>query len=87
MVCRTIFCYVQTSAPPSAQAPLVAASDLKKELETLHYREHKKVAIQGHITAVRYMKSSQTSRGTEEKEVTDISPQEQGLSSNWKKKE
>lgn len=73
MVCRTMFCYVQTSAPPSAQAPLVAASDLKKELETLHYREHKKVAIQGHITAVRYMKSSQTSRGTEEKEVRDVS--------------
>ncbi|TNN79221.1 putative protein CXorf57 [Liparis tanakae] len=62
------------TAPSSAQAPLVAASDLKKELETLHYREHKKVAIQGHITAVRYIRSSKTFRGTEEKEVRDVSP-------------
>ncbi|XP_068456814.1 RPA-related protein RADX [Clinocottus analis] len=57
------------------QAPLVAAADLKKELETLHYREHKKVAIQGQITAVRYIKRPKftESRGTGEKEVRDVS--------------
>lgn len=49
-------------------------ADLKRELETLQYREHKKLAIQGQITAVRYMKSPKPagSEGTEEKEVVDI---------------
>ncbi|XP_034406624.1 RPA-related protein RADX isoform X2 [Cyclopterus lumpus] len=65
--------FSQSIADALTQAPLVAAADLKKELETLHYREHKKVAIQGQITAVRYMKSPKTSRGTEEKEVQDVS--------------
>lgn len=48
--------------------------DLKRELETLQYREHKKLAIQGQITVVRYMKTPKTteSQGTEEKEVIDI---------------
>uniref|UniRef100_A0A3Q2XL78 RPA1 related single stranded DNA binding protein n=1 Tax=Hippocampus comes TaxID=109280 RepID=A0A3Q2XL78_HIPCM len=41
--------------------PLVAASDLKKELETLQYREHKKLAIQGQITTVRYVEKSSVS--------------------------
>ncbi|XP_027886936.1 RPA-related protein RADX isoform X2 [Xiphophorus couchianus] len=38
----------------AGQVPLVAASDLKRELESLQYREHKKLAIQGEITAIRY---------------------------------
>ncbi|XP_074527561.1 RPA-related protein RADX isoform X2 [Halichoeres trimaculatus] len=48
--------YTQSLVDTSAQAPLVAAADLKKELENLQYREHKKVAIQGQVAAVRYMK-------------------------------
>ncbi|XP_075958592.1 RPA-related protein RADX isoform X1 [Anarhichas minor] len=67
--------FTQSMADVSTQAPLVAAADLKKELETLQYREHKKVALQGQITAVRYMKNPKTteSRGTQEKEVRDVS--------------
>uniref|UniRef100_A0A8C3AGL3 RPA1 related single stranded DNA binding protein n=1 Tax=Cyclopterus lumpus TaxID=8103 RepID=A0A8C3AGL3_CYCLU len=70
------YCYPR---PPQAfsQSIADALSEENKqriELETLHYREHKKVAIQGQITAVRYMKSPKTSRGTEEKEVKDIFP-------------
>ncbi|KAM6911007.1 RPA-related protein RADX [Lycodopsis pacificus] len=67
--------FTQSMADVSTQAPLVSAADLKKELETLQYREHKKVALQGQITAVRYMKNPKTteSRGTQEKEVRDVS--------------
>ncbi|XP_068572472.1 RPA-related protein RADX [Cebidichthys violaceus] len=67
--------FIQSMVDVSTQAPLVAAADLKKELETLQYREHKKVAIQGQITAVRYMKGPKTteSQGTQEKEVRDAS--------------
>uniref|UniRef100_H3BYY9 RPA1 related single stranded DNA binding protein n=1 Tax=Tetraodon nigroviridis TaxID=99883 RepID=H3BYY9_TETNG len=51
---------LQTWADSSAQALLVAAADLKQEMETLQYREHKRLAIQGQITAVRYMTSLRT---------------------------
>ncbi|XP_041808385.1 RPA-related protein RADX isoform X2 [Chelmon rostratus] len=66
--------YTQPTADVSAQGPLVAAADLKRELETLQFREHKQLAIQGQITAVRYIKSPKTteSQRTEEKEVPDI---------------
>ncbi|XP_034009173.1 RPA-related protein RADX isoform X2 [Trematomus bernacchii] len=68
--------FTQSMADASAQVPLVAAADLKKEMETLQYREHKKVAIQGQIAAVRYTKhpKSTESRGTEEREVPDVAP-------------
>ncbi|XP_071317465.1 RPA-related protein RADX isoform X2 [Trachinotus anak] len=70
--------FTQSMADASAQVPLVAAADLKRELETLQYREHKKLAIQGQITAVRYMKTPKAtaSQGTEEKEVPDVSTDE-----------
>lgn len=60
--------------PSSGQVPLVAAANLKRELETLQYREHKKLAIQGQIAAVRYMSSpkSTESQGPEGKQVIDI---------------
>ena len=38
----------------SAEVPLVAADELKRELESLQYREHKRLAIQGRIMAVQY---------------------------------
>ncbi|XP_070699792.1 RPA-related protein RADX [Pempheris klunzingeri] len=65
----------QSMADASAPAPLVSVADLKSELETLQYREHKKLAIQGQITAVRYMKSPKTpqSRVAEDKEGPDVS--------------
>nr|XP_020485905.1 RPA-related protein RADX-like [Labrus bergylta] len=67
--------YTQSMVDTPAQAPLVAVADLKKELETLHYREHKKLAIQGQITAVRYRKCPKTteSEGTEEEEGPVVS--------------
>ncbi|XP_032390416.1 RPA-related protein RADX [Etheostoma spectabile] len=67
--------FTQPMPDASAQAPLVAAADLKTEFETMQYREHKKVAFQGQITAVRYMKEPKTteSRGTQEKELPDVS--------------
>ncbi|KAM8900503.1 RPA-related protein RADX [Spinachia spinachia] len=67
--------FTQSVPEASSQPPLVAAADLKKELETLQYREHKTVAIQGQITAVRYIKNLQIteSGGTEGKEAEDVS--------------
>lgn len=52
----------------------MAVADLKTELETLHYREHKKLAIQGQITAVRFIKPLQTTetQGVEEVGVRDF---------------
>ncbi|KAJ3589671.1 hypothetical protein NHX12_010514 [Muraenolepis orangiensis] len=35
---------------------LVAASDLQGELESLHYREHRRLAVQGLIIAVRFVR-------------------------------
>lgn len=49
-------------APSSAQTLLVAAADLKREMEILQYREHKRFAIQGQITAVRYMANLKTAQ-------------------------
>lgn len=43
-------CGVGEGALPS----LMAVGDLRKELESLQYREHRRVAVQGHITAVQY---------------------------------
>uniref|UniRef100_A0A665UC23 RPA1 related single stranded DNA binding protein n=1 Tax=Echeneis naucrates TaxID=173247 RepID=A0A665UC23_ECHNA len=67
--------FTQSMVDASAQLPLVAASDLKRELETLQYREHKKFAIQGQITAVQFRKTLKTteSKGTEVREVPDVS--------------
>lgn len=56
------------------QVPLVATADLKRELETLQYREHKRLAIQGQIVAARYLKRPKSAepRGTDEQQVIDI---------------
>ncbi|XP_035382635.1 RPA-related protein RADX isoform X1 [Electrophorus electricus] len=52
-----------TSSTPSrdCEAPLslMAVADLQRELAGLHYREHRTVAIQGHIAAVQYHSWSQ----------------------------
>ncbi|XP_017315186.1 RPA-related protein RADX [Ictalurus punctatus] len=41
-------------ASEGALPSLMAVGDLRKELESLQYREHRRVAVQGHITAVQY---------------------------------
>ncbi|XP_034034633.1 RPA-related protein RADX isoform X2 [Thalassophryne amazonica] len=66
--------YTQSMADPSAQIPLVAATDLKQELESLQYREHKRLAIQGQITAVRYVKypESQEAQGKQGSDVCEV---------------
>uniref|UniRef100_A0A8D3B533 RPA-related protein RADX n=1 Tax=Scophthalmus maximus TaxID=52904 RepID=A0A8D3B533_SCOMX len=67
--------FTQSATDASAHVSLVAAADLKKELKTLQYREHKQLAIQGQITAVRYMRTPKTtaSQGTQETGVPDVS--------------
>ncbi|XP_068187226.1 RPA-related protein RADX [Antennarius striatus] len=61
----------QSMADASAQAHLVAAADLKRELETLQYREHKRLGIQGQITAVCYTKTFRSGE-SEETEVNEV---------------
>ncbi|XP_067113308.1 RPA-related protein RADX [Osmerus mordax] len=46
--------FTQSVTDGSAEVPLVAADELKRELESLQYREHKRLAIQGRIMAVQY---------------------------------
>lgn len=48
-------------------------AELKKELETLQYREHKRLAIQGQIAAVRYTTSPKTAEFQGTEEVLDVS--------------
>ncbi|XP_057677822.1 RPA-related protein RADX isoform X2 [Corythoichthys intestinalis] len=80
------YCYPhapRTFNPPvavtSEQVPIVSLSDLKKEFETLQYREHKKVAIQCQIVAVRYVEKSSMSP-PQEKEVAGMVTGEQTVS-------
>ncbi|XP_055082694.1 RPA-related protein RADX [Periophthalmus magnuspinnatus] len=64
--------FIQSVESASGQVPLVAAADLKKEFETLQYREHKRVAIQGQIMAVQFIKRQTSDKSpcqTEEPQV------------------
>ncbi|XP_061608742.1 RPA-related protein RADX [Phyllopteryx taeniolatus] len=72
--------FIHPVAETSEQVPLVSVSDLKKELETLQYREHKKLAIQGQITAVRYVKRSSVTESQGAKEVPAESTSEHVVS-------
>ncbi|XP_029924384.1 RPA-related protein RADX [Myripristis murdjan] len=67
--------FTQPVAHNSAQVPLVAAADLKRELESLQYREHKRLAIQGQIMAVRYLKCPKNTglQGMDKEQVLDLS--------------
>ncbi|KAJ8401826.1 hypothetical protein AAFF_G00377970 [Aldrovandia affinis] len=47
--------FTETIADGATEVPVVAASELQKELECLQYREHKRLAFQGQITAVQYV--------------------------------
>uniref|UniRef100_A0A673HR72 RPA1 related single stranded DNA binding protein n=1 Tax=Sinocyclocheilus rhinocerous TaxID=307959 RepID=A0A673HR72_9TELE len=50
------YCY--PPAPPTnrnmTNEPITAVADLKGELQSLQYREHRRVAVQGYVAAVRY---------------------------------
>ncbi|KAK0152959.1 RPA-related protein RADX [Merluccius polli] len=47
--------FTQPMESGSVQVALVAAGDLQREVQSLQYREHKRLAIQGFIAAVRYV--------------------------------
>nr|XP_057944263.1 RPA-related protein RADX [Doryrhamphus excisus] len=71
--------FTQPVEETSEQVTLVAVSDLKKELETLQYREHKILAIQGQITAIRYVEKSSMieAQGPGWNKMPDVSTAEQ----------
>lgn len=55
------------------ESVLTTISEMKKEIESLHYREHKRIAIQGIISAIRYVSCSITSQdasGVEPMQIT-----------------
>ncbi|XP_066570872.1 RPA-related protein RADX isoform X2 [Amia ocellicauda] len=47
--------FTQTIRDGTAPIPMIATKELEREIETLHYREHKRLAVQGLITAVQYV--------------------------------
>uniref|UniRef100_A0A3P8W5V0 RPA-related protein RADX n=1 Tax=Cynoglossus semilaevis TaxID=244447 RepID=A0A3P8W5V0_CYNSE len=58
------YCYPHP--PRMFTQALVDDSDLKKEFETLQYREHKRMAIQGEIVAIQYIKTPKNIDGTQD---------------------
>ncbi|XP_026704367.1 RPA-related protein RADX [Athene cunicularia] len=54
---------------------LKAIGEMEKEIEDLHYREHKRIAVQGKISAIRYISSSNAAEETSGAELgqTDTS--------------
>lgn len=46
------------------EGSLLAVGHLRKELESLQYREHRRVALQGHIAAVQYHRWPPEAPGT-----------------------
>ncbi|XP_015206859.2 RPA-related protein RADX [Lepisosteus oculatus] len=58
--------FTQTITDGTAQVPVVATKELKKEMDSLQYREHKRLAIQGLITAVEYVVWPEKESGTSE---------------------
>ncbi|XP_066496198.1 RPA-related protein RADX isoform X2 [Tiliqua scincoides] len=55
------------------ESVLTTISEMKKEIESLHYREHKRIAIQGIISAIRYVSCSITSQDASGVEPMQIS--------------
>lgn len=50
------YCYppAPTTNSNMTNEPITAVADLKGELESLQYREHRRVAVQGYVAAVQY---------------------------------
>ncbi|KAL4630849.1 hypothetical protein GN956_G16041 [Arapaima gigas] len=47
--------FTQTLSSGAAQCPVIGASELQRELHSLQYRERRRLAVQGQITAVQYV--------------------------------
>ncbi|KAJ0061822.1 hypothetical protein NL108_012483, partial [Boleophthalmus pectinirostris] len=78
--------FTQSVEDASGQVPLVAAADLRKELEMLQYREHKRIAIQGQIMAVLFIKHQTSNKSpclTEEPQVVNKCAVCVVLNYNW----
>ncbi|KAK7922676.1 hypothetical protein WMY93_009578 [Mugilogobius chulae] len=63
-----------TQSEENASVPLVSTADLKKELEALQYREHKRLAIQGQIMAVLFMKDLTSDKDSSQTEQRTVNP-------------
>uniref|UniRef100_A0A663M5X7 RPA1 related single stranded DNA binding protein, X-linked n=1 Tax=Athene cunicularia TaxID=194338 RepID=A0A663M5X7_ATHCN len=51
---------------------LKAIGEMEKEIEDLHYREHKRIAVQGKISAIRYISSSNAAEETSGAELGQV---------------
>nr|XP_020669598.1 uncharacterized protein CXorf57 homolog isoform X1 [Pogona vitticeps] len=51
---------------------LTTINEMEKEIESLHYREHKRIAFQGIISAIRYVSCSSTSQDASGGELTQM---------------
>nr|XP_056715560.1 RPA-related protein RADX [Euleptes europaea] len=54
------------------ESVLTTISEMEKEIESLHYREHKRIAIQGIISAIRYVSCGRTSQDASGVEAIQI---------------
>nr|XP_033801483.1 RPA-related protein RADX [Geotrypetes seraphini]XP_033801484.1 RPA-related protein RADX [Geotrypetes seraphini]XP_033801485.1 RPA-related protein RADX [Geotrypetes seraphini]XP_033801486.1 RPA-related protein RADX [Geotrypetes seraphini]XP_033801487.1 RPA-related protein RADX [Geotrypetes seraphini]XP_033801488.1 RPA-related protein RADX [Geotrypetes seraphini] len=66
--------FLQYCKDSKVESVLITTCELKKEIENLHYREHKRVALQGIIAAVRYVCCSNATEG----EVSGSEPVQEG---------
>ncbi|KPP76405.1 hypothetical protein Z043_104254, partial [Scleropages formosus] len=55
--------FTQMIASGAAQCPVIGAGELQRELQSLQYRERRRLAIQGQITAVQYVAWPEESQG------------------------
>uniref|UniRef100_A0A8C8ASP5 RPA1 related single stranded DNA binding protein, X-linked n=1 Tax=Otus sunia TaxID=257818 RepID=A0A8C8ASP5_9STRI len=60
------------------ESVLKAIGEMEKEIEDLHYREHKRIAVQGIISAIRYISSSNAAEEASGAELVQV----QSLRSN-----
>ncbi|XP_030065128.1 RPA-related protein RADX isoform X2 [Microcaecilia unicolor] len=68
--------FLQYCKDSKVESVLITTHELKKEIENLHYREHKRVAIQGIIAAVRYISCSNVT----EEDVSGSEPVQEEVS-------
>ncbi|KAJ7310459.1 hypothetical protein JRQ81_007378 [Phrynocephalus forsythii] len=68
------------------ESVLTTISELEKEIESLHYREHKRIAFQGIISAIRYVSCSSTSQDASGGELMQVRwTKDQSYRLLWKK--
>lgn len=56
----------------AVESVLKAIGELGEEIEGLHYREHKRIAIQGIISAIRYISCSSAAEDASEVELVQV---------------